>query len=343
MGSLPTPDGDLGVGKGGAPAIDRLALGALFESQQHHLNHFFNNLDLGQAQDFAQALLDAPGAVFFSGIGKSGFVANKLSQTLASLGFTRSAYLPPVDALHGDIGALFPSDILVLISKSGSSDELLNLVPCARAKGARLISITSVDGNPLAALCDMNVHLPLEREVCPFGLAPVTSTAIQMVFGDTVVAAIMRVRGLTKEQYARNHPAGKIGKSLIFKVKDLMKKQEDLPLCKEGDMIVDQLTELTSKGCGCLLVVNTENRLIGTFTDGDLRRTLKSSGERIFKLTVGEMCNRNPRTITGDAMAVEAMQKMESPPSAVQFLPVIDNQRLVIGIITLHGLVSAGL
>ncbi|KAH0434052.1 hypothetical protein IEQ34_026896 [Dendrobium chrysotoxum] len=343
MGSLPSPGSLQVLENDDAPVINRCELRVLFESQQRHLNDFFDKLDLDHAQAFAQTLLDAPGAIFFSGVGKSGFVALKLSQTLASLGFTRSAYLPPVDALHGDIGALFPSDILVLISKSGSSDELLNLVPCARAKGARLISLTSVEGNPLASLCDMNVHLPLEREVCPFGLAPVTSSAIQMVFGDTVVAAIMRARKLTKESYARNHPAGKIGKSLIFKVKDLMKKQDELPLCKETDMIMGQLTELTSKGCGCLLVVNAEGQLIGTFTDGDLRRTLKASGEKIFKLTVGEMCNRNPRTITPEAMAVEAMQKMESPPSAVQFLPVIDDQQVVLGIITLHGLVSAGL
>lgn len=213
MGSLPSSGGHLV-----APIVDRRGLSVLFENQRRHFDHFFDNIDVGEAQTFTQALLDAPGAVFFSGIGKSGFVAHKLSQTLASLGFCRSAYLSPVDALHGDIGALFSSDLLVLISKSGSSDELLNLVPCARAKGARLISITSVRGNPLAGLCDMNVHLPLEKEVCPFGLAPVTSASIQMVFGDTVVAAIMRVGRLTKEQYALNHPAGKIGKSLILKV-----------------------------------------------------------------------------------------------------------------------------
>lgn len=212
MGSLPSP------ASLPSPKIDISELSLLFKSQQHHLNHFFDSLDLSQAQSFAQCLLSAPSAIFFTGVGKSGFVAHKLSQTLASLGFARSAYLPPVDALHGDIGALFPGDLLVLISKSGSSDELLNLVPCARAKGATLVSVTSVQGNPLAAVCDMNVHLPLERELCPFGLAPVTSTAIQMVFGDTVVAAIMRAKRLTKEQYASNHPAGKIGKSLIFKV-----------------------------------------------------------------------------------------------------------------------------
>lgn len=314
----------------------------LFKSQQDHLNYFFQNLDLSQALAFTEKLLNSSGTIFFTGVGKSGFVANKISQTLVSLGI-RSAFLSPLDALHGDIGALTSRDILVLFSKSGSTEELLKLVPCGRAKGAYLIAVTSVEGNTLAAVCDMKVHLPLEKELCPFDLAPVTSTAIQMVFGDTVAIALMGARNLTKEQYAANHPAGRIGKSLIFKVRDVMKKQDELPICKEGDLIMDQLVELSSKGCGCLLVVDEEYHLIGTFTDGDLRRTLKASGEGIFKLTVGEMCYRKPRTIDPDAMAVEAMQKMESPPSPVQFLPVINQQNMLIGIVTLHGLVSAGL
>ncbi|GER38461.1 arabinose 5-phosphate isomerase KdsD [Striga asiatica] len=183
-----------------------------------------------------------------------------------------------------------------------------------------------------------------------------------MVFGDTVAIALMGARNLSKREYAANHPAGRIGKSLIFKVKDLMKKEE-LPVCSEHDLIMDQLVELTSKECGCLLVIDDEYHLLGTFTDGDLRRTLKASGEGIFKLSMGEMCNsesiifaverikqrrtnlrfHNPRTISPDAMAVEAMQKMESPPSPVQFLPVINDQNVLIGIVTLHDLVSAGL
>ncbi|KAL4596492.1 hypothetical protein ACB092_12G167000 [Castanea dentata] len=322
--------------------IDETTLLDLFKSQQSHLNFFFQNLSLPQTLAFTRTLLSTSGTIFFSGVGKSGFVANKISQTLVSLGI-RSAFLSPVDALHGDIGILSPDDVVVLFSKSGNTDELLRLVPCVRAKGAYLISLTSIQGNALAAVCDMNVHLPLERELCPFDLAPVTSTAIQMVFGDTVAIALMAARNLTREEYAANHPAGRIGKSLIFKVKDVMKKQEELPVCREGDLIMDQLVELTSKGCGCLLVIDEEYHLIGTFTDGDLRRTLKASGEGIFKLTVGEMCNRKPRTISPDAMAVVAMKKMEAPPSPVQFLPVIDNQNIVIGIVTLHGLVSAGL
>ncbi|XP_044492172.1 probable arabinose 5-phosphate isomerase [Mangifera indica] len=336
MGSLPSSL-DLA-----SPKISEKTLLNLFKSQQNHLNYFFQHLSLPQTLSFTQTLLKCRGTIFFTGVGKSGFVANKISQTLISLGI-KAGFLNPVDALHGDIGILNDQDVVVLFSKSGNTEELLKVVPCAKAKGAYLVSVTSVEGNALASVCDMNVHLPVERELCPFDLAPVTSTAIQMVFGDTVAIAMMGARNLSKEEYAANHPAGRIGKSLIFKVKDVMKKQDELPVCKEGDMIMDQLVELTSKGCGCLLVIDEDYHLIGTFTDGDLRRTLKASGEGIFKLTVGEMCNRNPRTIGPDAMAVEAMQKMESPPSPVQFLPVINDQNLLIGIVTLHGLVSAGL
>ncbi|XP_027125976.1 probable arabinose 5-phosphate isomerase [Coffea arabica] len=314
----------------------------LFKTQQKYLNHFFQNLDLSQTLLFTQTLLNSTGTIFFTGVGKSGFVAQKISQTLVSLGI-KSGFLSPVDALHGDIGILSSADVLVMFSKSGNTEELVRLAPCAKAKGAYLISITSLEPNALMDLCDMNVNLPLERELCPFDLAPVTSTAIQMVFGDTVSIALMGARNFNKEMYAANHPAGRIGKSLIFKVKDLMKKKEELPVCREGDLIMDQLVELTSKGCGCLLVLDNDYHLLGTFTDGDLRRTLKASGEGIFKLTVGEMCNRRPRTIDPDAMAVEAMKKMESPPSAVQFLPVVNHDNILIGIVTLHGLVSAGL
>ncbi|KAF8388239.1 hypothetical protein HHK36_026905 [Tetracentron sinense] len=342
MGSLP-PFSDLSLDpKETQTLVKPNELLSLFKSQQKYLNFFFQNLDQTQTLTFTQTLLNAKGTIFFTGIGKSGFVAQKISQTLVSLGI-RSSFLSPVDALHGDIGILSKSDLLVFFSKSGNTEELLKLVPCAKAKGVFLISVTSSEGNLLTGVCDLNVHLPLERELCPFDLAPVTSTAIQMVFGDTVAIALMGARNLTRDEYAANHPAGRIGKSLIFKVKDVMKKQEELPVCREGDLIMDQLVELTSKGCGCLLVIDDECHLIGTFTDGDLRRTLKASGEGIFKLTVGEMCNRNPRTICPDAMAVDAMQKMESPPSPVQFLPVINHQNVLIGIVTLHGLVSAGL
>ncbi|GLJ52811.1 hypothetical protein SUGI_1125060 [Cryptomeria japonica] len=272
----------------------------LFEEQRKYLNYFFSHVEYAEVQAFAQVLMDAKGVIFFTGVGKSGFVAQKITQTFVSTG-TKAVFLSPTDALHGDIGIVGSNDVLVLFSKSGTTEELLRLVPCARAK------------------------------------------AIQMLFGDTVAIFLMQAKNMTRDQYALNHPAGRIGKRLIFRVQDVMKRQDELPLCKENDLIMDQLVELTSKGCGCLLVVDDEDHLLGTFTDGDLRRTLKSVREGVFKITVGQMCNRNPRSIGPNAMAVEAMQKMESPPSPVQFLPVVDHNNVVIGIVTLHGLVSAGL
>lgn len=203
------------------PKLDQTHLLNLFKCQQNYLNHFFQNLDLSQTLNFTQTLLNAKGTIFFSGVGKSGFVAMKISQTLVSLGI-KSGFLSPVDALHGDIGILSSKDLLVMFSKSGNSEELLKLVPCAKAKGVYLISVTSVKPNGLMRVADLNVHLPLERELCPFDLAPVTSTAIQMVFGDTVAIALMGARSLSKEDYAANHPAGRIGKSLIFKVTDFL-------------------------------------------------------------------------------------------------------------------------
>ncbi|KAK1283892.1 putative arabinose 5-phosphate isomerase [Acorus calamus] len=219
MGSLSSPSEAPSKSK---TLIDQSELRRLFDAQRQHLDHFFTRLDLSQAQAFAQALLDAPGAVFFTGVGKSGIVARKIASTLASLGFPRSAFLDPVDALHGDIGAVSPSDLLVLFSKSGASEELMRLVPCARARGAYLVSVTSSSSgkDQLSDACDLAVHLPVEREICPFDLAPVTSAAIQMIFGDTVAVALMAAKKLSRNEYAANHPAGRIGKSLIFRASE---------------------------------------------------------------------------------------------------------------------------
>ncbi|RVX19467.1 putative arabinose 5-phosphate isomerase [Vitis vinifera] len=186
--------------------INTTQLMNLFKTQQKYLNFFFHNLDLNQTLIFTQTLLKIEGTIFFTGVGKSGFVAQKISQTLVSLGI-RASFLSPVDALHGDIGILSggTSNAVVFFSKSGNSEELLKLAPCAKAKGAYLISVTSTEDNLLRAVCDLNVHLPLERELCPFDLAPVTSTTIQMVFGDTVAVALMGARNLTRDEYAANH------------------------------------------------------------------------------------------------------------------------------------------
>lgn len=320
--------------------VSATAIKSLFTEQQKFLNHFFDTCDWSLIENFCKAVLECKGTVFFSGVGKSGFISQKVSMTLVSTG-TKSVFLSPTDALHGDIGIIGEDDLLVLVSKSGSTEELLKLVPYAKAKGAKLVGIHSQPGCKLAKACDMDVHLPLMRELCPFDLAPVTSTAIQMLFGDTCAVAIMQAKKLTMDEYAMNHPAGRIGKRLILKVGDVMKVAKDLPTCSPDATLMNELVNLSAKGCGCLLVVDGEGKLAGVFTDGDLRRELSTQGATVLDKTMGDIMIKTPRTVDPNMKAVEAMQVMETP-KPVTFLPVVEDGFLR-GLITLHTLISAGL
>jgi len=313
---------------------------SLFMDQQKFLNHFFDTCDWSMIENFCKALLECEGTVFFSGVGKSGFISQKVCMTLVSTG-TKSVFLSPTDALHGDIGIISEDDLLVLVSKSGSTEELLKLVPYAKAKGAKLVGIHSQPGCKLAKACDMDVHLPLMRELCPFDLAPVTSTAIQMLFGDTCAVAIMQAKKLTMDEYAMNHPAGRIGKRLILKVGDVMKVAKDLPTCSADATLMTELVNLSAKGCGCLLMVQDDGKLTGVYTDGDLRRDLGTKGAGVLDMKLSSIMTKSPRMVSPDMKAVDAMQMMETP-SPVTFLPVVEDGYLR-GLITLHTLVSAGL
>ncbi|KAK9801353.1 hypothetical protein WJX73_009327 [Symbiochloris irregularis] len=317
----------------------------LFREQQRFLNFFFDQLDLKLVQLFCEACLECTGSILFTGVGKSGFIAQKIAQTLVSTG-TKAVYLNATDALHGDLGIVAPGDLVVIVSKSGNTDELIRLVPYAKAKGAKLISVTSCNGSKLDELCDLAVHLPLERELCPFDLAPVTSTAIQMLFGDTAAIALMQAKHLTADQYAMNHPAGRIGKRLILRVSDLMLVGDSVPTVGPSVPTMEVLGELSAKGCGCVLVVappaDGNVQLLGTFTDGDLRRSLQTFGAKMLEKPVSTLMNGQPVTCDSQMKAIDAMQVMEGPPRRVTFLPVVDAGVLA-GLVTLHGLVSAGL
>lgn len=302
-------------------------------------------MDYEPLRRFCQELCDCAGTVFFTGVGKSGFIANKISQTLVSTG-TKSVYLNPTDALHGDIGIVGPSDILVLFSKSGASSELLSLVPYARAKGAKLVAVTSNATSALADACECHVLLPLERELCPFDLAPVTSTAIQMLFGDTCAVAVMRAKGLSVEAFAMNHPAVRDGKRLILDVRDVMRPREGLPTCAPEDTLLETLEELNGKGFGCVLVVDGEGRLLGTFTDGDLRRRLDELGGAALERRMREVMTNEPRTTREGAKAIDAMMAMTPRGGkAISFMPVVadDGTGELRGLLTMQGLVKAGL
>lgn len=313
----------------------------LFEQTRRYLDHFFDTVNIDPIEKLCTRLKESNGAIFISGIGKSGIIAQKIAVTLSSCG-TKAHFLSPVDALHGDIGVISEGDTVVLLSKSGESDELLQLCPALRNKGAFLAAIVSNSTARLIDACDMHVLLPVEKELCPFDLAPTTSAVVQLIFGDLLAIALMRMKHISLAEYTQNHPGGRIGKRLTMKVQDVMLKKA-LPLCFPNDTLADVLVELTNKKCGCVLIIDELMQLLGIFTDGDLRRSLQLFGAAVLSMPMHEIMTKTPKTIEPTALAYDAMQIMEAnQKGAIMILPVVVDQK-VVGLVQLHSLVQSGL
>lgn len=315
----------------------------LFEKKREYLNHFFETINLQEAEKFLEILRECRGLMVFTGVGKSGLIAKKIAVTMTSTG-SRALYLSPTNALHGDLGILSKEDVFILLSKSGESDELLSLLPFLRNKGVKVLGIVSNPKSRLAKSCDYTVTLPVIKELCPFNMAPTTSTAIQMIFGDVLAIALMQKSNFTVDQYAMNHPAGSIGKRMTVKVSDLMLVGKNVPVCKPDDKLVDTLVELSNKRCGCVLVIDEQKTLQGIFTDGDLRRALLNQGPNVLNLPIKQLMICSPKFVPPTKLALEAMQLMEADQkNAITCLPVIDDSRKVLGLIKLHDIVQSGL
>jgi arabinose-5-phosphate isomerase len=325
-----------------APQAHFTELLRLFERQRELLDDFFESMDIRQAQSMLRSMLDCKGVIFFSGVGKSGTVAQKIATTLTSVG-TKALHLCPTNSLHGDMGMLGADDLVVMLSKSGESDELLRMLPFIRAKGAKVIAVVCRAKSRLAMQADEMVTLPLKSELCPFDLAPTTSAALQLIFGDILTVAMMKAKGFELDEYAQNHPAGRIGKRISLKVQDLMITGEHLPCCGPEERLLHTLHDFTAKGCGCLLVVDEAQGLLGIFTDGDLRRTLQSRGATVLNQTMSSLMTRAPRVTEEEALAWDAMQLMERDPNhPVYLLPVVNDGQLK-GLIRMHDIIQAGL
>ncbi|MDF2549606.1 MAG: uncharacterized protein K0S07_673 [Chlamydiales bacterium] len=315
-------------------------LGQLMNEMQGQLNYFFSQLDYQKLDQLLKELWHCKGNLFFTGVGKSGIVANKIATTLTSTG-TKSLYLSPMDALHGDVGLVEKGDVALLFSKSGETDELLQLMPALKNKGARVIAVVCEEESRVARSSDLVIVLPLQKELCPFGLAPTTSTSLQLIFGDVLAVALMRVKNFSLDQYAKNHPAGRIGKRITLHVRDLMLSGRDLPLCHPQQSVLDILVELSDKKCGCVLVVSENLHLVGIFTDGDLRRALQLKGPAIFETKIEEVMSLSPKCTHPEALAVDGMKIMESG-QPVTVLPVLDEGKLV-GLLKMHDIIQIGL
>lgn len=315
----------------------------LITNGKQYIDHFFQNLDLEATEKLLDTLENCKGHLFFSGVGKSEVMAKKIAVTMTSTG-TRALFLAPTNALHGDIGIVTPDDIFIMLSRGGETEELLNLVPFVKSKGAKTVAIVSDANSRLSRLCDISISLPLAKELCPFNLVPTTSTQIQMIFGDLLTVALMRRKNFTLDQYAENHPNGKIGRRITTTVEDLMIQGADLPICPPSELILNALLELSKKRCGCVLIVDSSQKLLGIFTDGDLGRLLSAQGSDVLKKPLADVMNRHPRHITKDKLAWEALQEMEARPGKpITVLAVTDREMRLQGLIKMHDILQAGI
>lgn len=316
-------------------------LPVLFNNIRGYLDYFFSAVDLAQTESVLQKLVLCRGTIFLVGVGKSGHIAQKVAATLISTG-TKAAFLSPDHALHGDIGVVCPEDTLLLFSKSGESEEILELLQHAKKRRAATIAVVCQLNSRLAQAADLSIHLPLQRELCPHNLAPTTSTAMQLIWGDCLAIALMQAKRFSVADFALNHPGGLLGKKISLKVSDLMLKEEAVPSCTKQNRLIEVLHELTAKRCGCLLVLEA-GILQGIFTDGDLRRAIETMGPDALQIPIEKLMCRSPRTTSSNVLAWDALRQMEEDPARlITVLPVVDDGQIK-GLLRMHDILQAGL
>lgn len=277
--------------------------------------------------------------VIITGVGKSGLVGKKIAATFTSVGIP-AIFLHPVDALHGDLGIVENDDVTILISKSGTTDELILLLPYLK-KRTTIISITTNKESYLAKSSDIHLYVPLTREACPIELAPTTSTTSTMALGDALAASVMMLNQFKESDFAYNHPLGQLGKNLTLTVGDIMHKNEDIPIISVDKSFRDALIVMTDKPMGCLCITDNK-KLVGIITDGDTRRALNQF-ENISEIKLENIMTHNPITVNIDTLIGRALSIMENRKSQINVLPVVDENNKCIGIVRIHDLIKSGL
>lgn len=285
-----------------------------------------------------QMILECRGRIIVSGIGKSGHIARKIASTMASTG-TPAHFVHPAEASHGDLGMVLPHDVFLCISNSGESDELLRIVPLVKRQGARLIAMTGNSASALALEADVHLDSAVEQEACPLNLAPTASTTAALALGDALAIALLDARGFSEADFARAHPGGALGRRLLTRVADVMRKDASVPAVPREASLKEALLEMTRGGIGMTAVVDGRRSVVGVFTDGDLRRTLDRSSPDFHSVMIRDVMTPEPRVISPDALAVEAVQLMES--HKVNQMLVVDADGVLIGALNMHDLFRA--
>lgn len=291
--------------------------------------------------DFQRAcalMLACSGRVVVTGMGKSGHIGNKIAATLASTG-TPSFYVHPGEASHGDLGMITPQDVVIAISNSGETGEILTIVPLLKRMKAKLIAITNNGESSLAQAADVSLEIGKSPEACPLGLAPTSSTTATLVLGDALAVALLEARGFTPEDFALSHPGGSLGRKLLMRVEDVMHKGDEVPVVQSGTRVIDALMEITKKGLGMTTVVDADGKLIGLYTDGDLRRSLDQKID-VHAASIEKVMSVKCTTVTANLLAAEALSIMQD--KKINGVIVIDKDKRPVGALNMHDLLRAG-
>ena len=288
-----------------------------------------------------EMIMACHGRVVITGMGKSGIIGRKMAATLASTG-TPSFYLHPAEGIHGDLGMVTENDVVIALSNSGETGEVLHILPSLRRIGAKLIAMVGNPNSTLAKNSDVVLNVGVSREACPLGLAPTSSTTAALAYGDALALALLSEHQFTACQFAVFHPGGSLGRKLLLTVADIMHSGDENPLVKADLSVQEALFVITDKGLGAVSVVDNDNKMLGVLTDGDIRRGL-SKGVDFLKRPVTELMTANPKTITKEKLAAAALHLMESNhPKPITVLPVVDAENHVIGLLHMTDLVRQG-
>lgn len=285
-----------------------------------------------------QLLLNCRARVVVTGMGKSGHIANKIASTLASTG-TPAFFLHPAEASHGDLGMITDDDVVLALSNSGESPEILAIIPFLKRRGIALVAMTGKPSSTMAREATVHLDTSVEKEACPLNLAPTASTTATLALGDALAISLLEARGFSEEDFARTHPGGALGKRLLIRIADLMHSGERLPSVTESASLQDALLEMTRKGLGATAVIDASNKLIGIFTDGDLRRTLEKNAD-LRGVKIADVMTRNPRTMAADKLAAEAAQTMQQ--RKITCVLIVDEGNRLVGALHTHDLMRAG-
>ena len=300
-------------------------------------------LDQLQVERVVELLATCKGKVVILGVGKSGLIGQKIAATMTSAG-TAALYLHPSDALHGGLGIVQPEDVVIVLSNSGETDEIVAMLPYLKNRDVPIIAIVGNVSSTLARRADAVLDASVDKEACPLNLAPTTSTTVALAIGDALAMTVMKVKGLTPDDFAVNHPAGRLGKRLTLRVADLMHRDGENPTIATGSSWVEVVRAISKGGLGAVCVVDGSGRLAGVITDGDLRRAIEqTSHESLAKLTCDDFMTCKPVVAGPNLLAFEALRLMEDRPSQISVLPVVDEDQVCVGLIRVHDIVRSGL